>query len=245
MVTCKLYGRMGNQMFQIAATIALALRNKTDYIIPKESANPELWPRYFDFPVEEVNIPKRKDKRGCYAEKNHYYEPLPYWDGIILDGYFQSEKYFSDFRAEIINAFGLYYSHWKDIVSVHVRRGDYTELADKHPPVTVEYIREAMERMLQIAGNDGLRFLFFSDDIEWCREHFPDHSYSSGRTVKDDMMLMACCGNNIIANSSFSWWGAWLNQNPEKIVVAPKIWFGPGNAHLDTKDLLPESWIKI
>ncbi len=248
MVTCKLYGRMGNQMFQIAATIALALRNNDSYAIPAGSKKPDLWPRYFHFPRKLMHV------KSIWQESSHSYTAIPYSDGLCLDGYFQSEKYFSDYRKEIIEAVGLHWAKWNGIVSVHVRRGDYVNLQEKHPPVTVEYLREAMatiENYPSVSPLNGekprspFQFLFFSDDIEWCRRNFPGNWYSENRTELDDLMMMSCCEHNIIANSSFSWWGAWLNRNADKVVIAPKVWFGPKNAHLDTKNLIPDTWIKI
>jgi len=88
--------------------------------------------------------------------------------------------------------------------------------------------------------------------MDWCKENinkkkYPSckFEYSKGKTEVDDLRLMSCCEHNIIANSTFSWWGAWMNQNKNKIVVAPKVWFGAENFHLKTNDIVPETWIRM
>ena len=91
------------------------------------------------------------------------------------------------------------------------------------------------------------KYLIVSDDIPWCKQNFrgSKFEFSDGSSVIEDLKMQISCANNIIANSSFSWWGAYLNQTPNKRVVAPARWFGPTQAHLNTKDLLPPEWIKI
>jgi hypothetical protein len=92
-------------------------------------------------------------------------------------------------------------------------------------------------------------FLIFSDDIQWCKENFPDmpekFRFIEGNKDYEDLYIMSHCKNNIIANSSFSWWGAWLNSNLEKTIIAPATWFGPTLQNNDTTDLYCEGWIKI
>jgi hypothetical protein len=131
-------------------------------------------------------------------------------------------------------------------VSIHVRRGDYLSFPEHHPPLTMDYYREAMSRF------PGARFLVFSDDPGWCLLNFRDAGYqveiSTGRTAAEDMALMASCDHHIIANSSFSWWSAWLNRNPSKRVIAPDPktrWFGPAKKGWNTADLLPAAWEQI
>lgn len=238
MITCSLYGRLGNQLFQISAAIAHALRNNVPYKIPVRTADPRIWPAYFShFPRV---LPSDKI-RHTYKEPEFTYQPIPFVDNTQLNGYFQSELYFKDFREEIIKAFRIPWKPRPGFVSIHVRRGDYLQFADKHPPVTEEYLCKA------IAKFPGWKFLVFSDDMTWCREHFlgSQFEFAEKNNALNDLSLMAGCEHHIIANSSYSWWGAWLNRNPDKIVIAPKVWFGPGNDHLNTKDLIPESWIKL
>lgn len=231
-------GRAGNQMFQIAATVAHALRNDVPYKIPTKTSEPRIWPAYFNhfprlLPSDRI--------RNIYKEPEFTYSPIPFIDNTQLHGFFQSELYFKDFRDEIIKAFRIPYKPNPGFVSIHVRRGDYLQFSDKHPPVTEEYLCKA------IAKFPGWKFLVFSDDMKWCREHFlgSEFTFAEKNSPLKDLELMSGCEHNIIANSSFSWWAAWFNQNPDKVVVAPSQWFGAGNDHLNTKDLIPESWMQI
>lgn len=243
MITVKLYGRNGNILFQIATCIATALRNGTTYCIPHQTVNPKIWKQPFAdrFPFCRPNGGR------IWEEPSHAYTPIPKEKNLILHGYFQSEKYFSDYRDEVIKALGFQWQPKLGIVSIHVRRGDYLQLQDKHPVVTLYYLDKSMSYFWELGYR---KFKFFSDDIEWCKEHFSHSEYylfSEGKTELQDMQEMSECEHHIISNSSFSWWGAWLNRNPRKIVICPseKSWFGKDNAHLNTKDLCPESWIRM
>lgn len=229
-------GRLGNQLFQIATTIALALRNDDKYTFPKWEYEP-----YFNLRgcfSHSINNPK------IYREPFFHYAPIPHSNTDVLDlvGYFQSEKYFQDCRDTIHNlltpniGYGIKWGY----TSVHVRRGDYLRLTREYVQFDMDYYKRAMDTI------KSPKYLIFSDDINWCKANFNGDNieFSEGRAPVDDLALMSSCEHNIICNSSFSWWGAWLNKNPSKIVVAPEKWFGPALPH-NTKDLLPESWIRI
>ena len=140
----------------------------------------------------------------------------------------------------IRNKYGPMLAH-NNTCSVHVRRTDYLRLQQHHPVLSLEYYREAMNRF------SGALFLIFSDDIAWCKDNLKSDSmqFIEGENPITDMYLMSMCNNNIIANSSFSWWSAWMNNADDKKVVAPKTWFGPAYKDMNTWDLLPETWIKI
>ena len=124
---------------------------------------------------------------------------------------------------------------------MHIRRTDYTTSNGYHPVQTVEYYKKALE----IIGEYDKLFIF-SDDIEWCRNNlkFDNMIFIEGNTDIEDLYLISLCKHNIIANSSFSWWGAWLNKNPNKKVIAPSKWFGD-MANLNESDIVPEGWIRI
>ncbi|MDB5245586.1 MAG: glycosyl transferase family 11, partial [Parcubacteria group bacterium] len=134
-------------------------------------------------------------------------------------------------------------------VSVHIRRGDYVanqKVAASYGPCTEAYYNRAAKEIVERTGSPT--WFVFSDDIDWVKDTltFPGTViYVSGEAANDqeELLLMAACAHNVIANSSFSWWGAWLNQNPEKIVVAPSPWFD--TRQKDHKDLLPSSWTLI
>ncbi len=122
-----------------------------------------------------------------------------------------------------------------------MRRGDYVWLSHIHPVQPLAYYQRAVELM-----GDYQRMLVFSDDLPWCRENFSfnNMTFVEGQSDMDDLWMMGLCKHNIIANSSFSWWGAWLNENHAKKVVAPKLWFGNA-ATMDTKDIVPAKWILL
>jgi hypothetical protein len=180
-------------------------------------------------------------------------------DGGILQGYWQSPKYFENNSEQIHQNFtfkpGLTDKNAevaKKItsavsISVHVRRGDY--ISNKkangvHGVSTLEYYHQALKYLLDKEPEANI--FAFSDDVDWVREfllpEYPSMQVIDFNKAQDsffDMYLMSMCSHNIVANSSFSWWGAWLNRNKDKIVVAPKRWFVDGR---DSSDLIPSSW---
>lgn len=181
-----------------------------------------------------------------------------------LEGYFQSSKYFTAYEGlikqlflfpinELDNLNKKLLSTIKntDTISVHIRRGDYAE--DKvtqqfHGCCNVEYYMNGISLMMDRYASHTL--VFFSDDSDWVKEKFDNLHYPKlfidNNTAENswvDMLLMSSCTHNIIANSSFSWWAAWLNENPGKTVIGPKKWFEAKD--LDTKTLLPEEWIQL
>lgn len=190
----------------------------------------------------------------------HFYAPvLSFKDAVYLDGYWQSEKYFIDIADVIredltpkVSGSDTYEVLKESItqcnaVSVHIRRGDYVtnSTANRYfKPCEVKYYQQAIQYLVKYISNPV--FFVFSDDILWAKANFkidfPTH-FVEGNSAQEDLWLMASCGYQIIANSTFSWWGAWLNQQPDKIVIAPQTWFS--TKRFDTKDLLPESWIRL
>lgn len=247
MVSCRLVGRLGNQAFIIAATIGYAIKHKTPYWIPRQSINERIWPAFFKhFPPE----PEEYRKYFIYKEPDFSYREIPFKESIILHGYWQSEKYFAHCRPYILSAFQIPYQKLDGFVSIHVRRTDYvTQFSDKHPPVTIEYLKEAIQHFIDLGYRS---FVVCSDDIKWCKEHLMPmelrsivFSYSAGHTPIEDLALLSCAEHQICSNSSFSWWGYYLNQNPDKVGIFPKVWFGPGNSHLDPTDLYPQNCIKL
>lgn len=176
-----------------------------------------------------------------------------------FDGYWQSPKYFEDIRPALVEDFTVTLSpaaqtiarciSETDSVSIHVRRGDYVanpKVRVMYGPCSLDYYADAVRKIEKLVPNPS--WFVFSDDIAWVRKNlqFPrDATYVSRQSISDieELMLMATCKHAVIANSSFSWWGAWLNPNAKKVVVAPLPWF---DTHADGhKDLIPASWIRI
>lgn len=211
---------------------------------------------------------KVTDRIGPYSSRTFFREKyfhfhkdfLKYPSNTYLKGYWQSEKYFLPvieiikndltFKKEYIENVSSFASEIakQSTVSLHVRRGDYTNKAvyEMHGIVPVEFYLKA----INIIKNKipEIKILVFSDDIQWAKDHFnfSNIDFVSGEITKthfEDLYLMSLCKHNIIANSSFSWWGAWLNNNRDKIVIAPKNWFNKGPK--DTYDLYSKNWIKI
>lgn len=266
-VSIRLQGGLGNYMFQIAAAYAYGLKHNknavftiSDSIKVHNSIN-----TYKDNVFENVNLTPSKDINGFTQinEPGFHYTEIPSVDGdVYLNGYFQSEKYFKEYSDEIRALFeqpkfvyglvaheawnnhGIYINVDKNTCSIHVRRGDYLNSPNHHPVQNMNYYMKAIKKM----PKDTV-FLIFSDDIAWCKENFPDlpekFKFIEGNTDFVDLLMMASCQHNIICNSTFSWWAAWLNKNPDKIVIAPSVWFGPAYAHYNTEDLYCENWIKI
>jgi hypothetical protein len=179
---------------------------------------------------------------------------------LYCDGYWQSEKYFYNIREQIRSDLKFkrvtqrnfeYCGHLCSIdsVSLHVRRGDYLNKPLHQAGCTIEYYKGAIDFFKKNLPNPI--FIVFSDDIPWCMENFKKEKQSTSfefvewnkmKCNYQDMFLMSRCNGHIIANSSFSWWGAWLNKNPSKIVIAPKFWF---NSNKHCEDIVPENWIKL
>lgn len=180
-------------------------------------------------------------------------------NNVYLEGYWQSEKYFSDIDSLIRSDFSfreemsdqamemLQTIENETSICVNVRRGDFVT-NHRHGWHGVEYIKKAEDIIKQKV--DDHRFFVFSDEIDWCKENlkfdapavFIGHNYA-GRKFQDYLRLMAACKHFIIPNSSFAWWAVWFNQSVERIVIAPKVWFNVES--LSTEDLIPTEWIRI
>lgn len=238
MVSVTLVGRSGNQLFQKACAIGYAIKHGLDYDISES----------------------RKEGEIIIGEKSFEYEELPFkeeWRNkdILISGYRQSWKYFNHCNDEILKIFGEPYliRPMQEFVSCHVRRGDYLTKPTKHPVLPEEYYKKAIYQFYPLGRQS--KFLICSDDINWCKSHFNDKNYSSNIEFifsmatdleKRDLYGMAHCHSNIIANSSFSWWSQFLNQNPEKKVIAPSKdkWFGKDMKH-NVNDLYMDNWIQL
>lgn len=230
-------GRLGNQIFELSCCISYAINNGHQYKFPTWE-----YEQYFNL----HNCYSDQIKPTIiYNEPSFNYTEIPlFLQNEIVDfcGYMQSYKYF-DNNQDIIQ--GLFTPKncptimW-GCTSIHIRRGDFLKFPEYHTNLDISYYLEAMKII------NSKKYFIFSDDINWCKNNFKGEQFifSDNTDAIEDLKLMSKCEHNIIANSSFSWWGAYLNKNPSKIVVAPKRWFGPKLQH-NTKDLLPQEWMQI
>ncbi|MDY0365404.1 MAG: alpha-1,2-fucosyltransferase [Arcobacteraceae bacterium] len=184
-------------------------------------------------------------------------------DDRYIIGYFQSEKYIKEIRDTLLQEFSIkegISSFTKEIekeilsiqnsCSLHIRRGDYLlqQNINIHGFTGLEYYKKAIEMITQ--NHKDMQFFIFSDDIEWSKENLNIENVTyidskEKRIPHEDIYLMSLCRHNIIANSSFSWWGAWLNQNKDKIVIAPKRWFADEKLEKQSIDIVCDGWIKL
>jgi len=265
-------GRLGNQLFQFAATVGIARQLGYDVAFPTDNISQGVTeyfrdgkvldvtfdvPKAFDIPAELL-LPKQQIYTTLEAQESSFHYDasiLTISDKTNLSGYFQSEKYFSHIETELREiltfkqtildqAQKLFPKVQGSTIAIHIRRGDYVQLASHHPPCEPEYYLQAAN----VFVDSDPHFIIFSDDIAYCKDLFAESGnilYIDNNDPYVDLCLMSMCDHNIIANSSFSWWGAWLNKNKNKTVVAPKQWFGPAYSHYNINDLFCKNWITI
>lgn len=256
----KIKGGLGNQLFQYAYGRSLIEKNKEvifDISFFKEKTTDISRPfllKKFNIPESLIFINKKSNLLIKLFEK--IYSKLSGNYNL-----FQSEKYFKSIEKIIRNELTLKESlspiaqefvqqikNNSKSVSIHVRRGDYITNAKTnkyHGTCDLSYYEHTILKIRELVLSP--HFFIFSDDIEWVRENLKlDNTTfisNPNLTECEELMLMSNCKHNIIANSTFSWWGAWLNQNPDKIVIAPKQW--TANKKSDELNILPKTWTQI
>jgi hypothetical protein len=252
-------GRFGNQMFQYAATRGIAAARKYEWCIPPGPASDDEFndeenqhKLFMAFKLPSVKNVSLLDaqyrQESSFRYDKELVEECP--DDINLYGYFQSEKYFSHIENEIRQDFTWRDDVWnmcKEIfdniipegksISLHIRRTDHLTKPTYHPVLPLSYYEEALSKF-----DSTLPVLVFSDDPKWCNEQefFSDDRFlvSEGGDNITDMCMMSMCQYQIMANSTFSWWGAWLSESEN--VIAPKLWFGPDGE--DPTDIYVDRW---
>lgn len=250
-------GRLGNQMFQYAALKGIAANLGYNICIPK-SKNQNEWTDHqlnsvfkmstltsLNYQYIDFNRPTISEETFCFNEK--LFNECPDW--ISLHGFFQSEKYFKHIQEQLLLDFQFHdhiletakevVCNWVNPIALHIRRTDYITNSN-HKVLPIDYYENALNKF-----ETNRDVIIFSDDPEWCLNHslFDDDRFMVSQNENNalDLCLMSLCSSHIIANSSFSWWGAWLS-NSEKI-IAPSDWFkGSDNEHLNIQDLIPKNW---
>jgi hypothetical protein len=256
MIISKIQGGLGNQIFQWAHGKTLSIMYNSDLFLDTSYYNNQFGntPRNYElikFPNLKYDVPNYSNKKIIEISDNFHYNELLYNENYnyYLNGFWQSEKYFlknSDLiREQLQPTIEIIEKLKQQIngksVSIHVRRTDYVTSNGFHPVQTIEYFNKAVETI-----GDYDQLFVFSDDINWCKENlkYKNILFVENQDNLEDMWLMSLCDHNIISNSSFSWWGAWLNQNKDKIVISPKNWFG-SQSNLNDLDIIPNNWVKI
>jgi hypothetical protein len=285
MINVILEGCLGNNLFQYAAGKHLAVKNKTTIrlityrhvnrhdILGRKAINQlsafTIEPLSYAVMIHQaigkrLGIQRSFHENRVYKEKSWGFHPeaLELKDGVYLDGYFQSEKYFKSIEHIIRNnlrfkwdAFGKEGAIYKDQISnlnsvgLHVRRGDYLKLK-LHNVCNIRYYIKSIAYMQDQLVSP--HFFIFSDDLEWCHEnlHISNCTFVDIQAAKKDpiidFQLMSLCKHNIISNSTFSWWAAWLNNNHEKVVVSPNRWFNDEQMNVQAlQDTIPAEWVRM
>lgn len=261
MIITKLQGGLGNQLFQWAVSKNLSIKYNTDIYFETSYFSDTTISRVSKWEMElyKLNINIKTFPVNTFPVNtfpvivdNFRYQEIS--DNSYLDGYWQSDKYFvendrvireclkihPDIKSYILNKYPILLSN--NTVSMHIRRGDYVDLQDYHPIQPIDYYHKSYDNI----NEDDINVIVLSNDIEWCKEniHFKNITFIENETNIIDLYIMSLCKHNIISNSSFSWWGAWLNENINKKVIAPKIWFGYKSIFSDV-DIIPKKWIRI
>lgn len=261
-ITCGSHGRLGNQMFQYAALVGIA--RKLGYAF---GINYDIKPCGKYAYVDILELPlifsgltagNVKEVLPTVYERTYRFDPgffsIP--DNVNLIGNFESEKYFVhvqdevrrefSFRAEIMAHARAFIAQLprRPVICVSVRRGDFVPLSQDFTVLTME---EYYDRALALFAGQDFTLLLFSDEIEKARPMFDRYAnvICFDRNHAVALAVMSLCKYHIIANSTFSWWGAWLNPAPDKIVVASKNWLGPRRRHQGTDDLFCQGWVIV
>lgn len=262
------FGRLGNQLFQFSSTFGIAKKLGYEVAFPKENVEHGSvehfkdgvtrtvvfdLPKAFEIPEhllkENIKLDKQRKERFFHFDENLF----AIEDNVDIEGYMQTDRYFSHCETELRSiltfkkeirqtAEKLFPKVMGKTISIHVRLGDYVNLQAFHPVCEPDYYLKAAETF----QNEHPYFIIFSDDTDHCKKIYEESEnvlYIDNKDPYVDLCLMSMCDHNIIANSSFSWWAAWLNTNQDKTVIAPKKWFGPAYEGInDTKDLIPKNW---
>lgn len=262
-VSCQFSGRLGNQLFQIAATMSLAEELNTAPLFFLKSEFPEeqkdleenfrlVFPR---IPLSDAPLPTGK----VFKQQYYLFEKIPLEDGLTLHGLFHSEEYFKKHKETILPYFqpsqeilDQLWGKFPDILSAPNTVGVHVRCYFNEGPfwtnilgiLSKDYFLQAMS----LFPEDTL-FVFFSDDMATCKKLFENETqtirFIEGQTGIQDFYLMSLCRHNIISNSTYSWWSAYLNSNPDKVVIAPMRWnslhFGKEKAQV----IFPREWLLL
>ena len=269
-------GGLGNQLFQIFNLISYCLTHKLAFHFEPQKQEKEERPFYWDNFLKSLKpFIKIKQINQLYREPHFHYKEIPSYSVIKkpfkIVGYFQSYKYFQhqeknifkliklEKQKETIKTKYMDIYNFEDTISLHFRIGDYKHLQEHHPIVSIDYYKKAIQYIINKTNNKDWTILYFYEEqdkeevhnnVSTLKKTFPNLTFIPINTNIPDyeqILLISLCKHNIIANSSFSWWGAYFNTNQNKIVCHPNQdkWFGPGQGQKNMNDLIPHTWVKI
>jgi len=287
-IVVKIFGGLGNQMFQYAFFLYQNKYNENVYL---DISDFKIHKHHYGFELKKtfqgvtVNSPNKKELSSLCVNNNFiilriinklfhisivspyevrempakmFVEPFGYDKNIYYNGFWANKKYVDEVEEELRNIFRFTYvpdgenlkllenMRDKNTVSVHIRRGDFLKNKNISDCCDISYYQKAFKYMMD--RDPECVFIIFSDDIEWAKENITFSrnvefiSWNQGEDSSRDMLMMSKCKNHIIANSTFSWWGAWLNPNKEKIVIAPKKW---SEREKGINPMLDEKWVLL
>lgn len=289
MLSIRVQGGLGNQLFMIFATIAHGIQNNVKVVFEyyyQVADRHTYWETFLDtfkqyttanpeYGISNENI----SQFAIFNEPGFLYKPLPDFGNsdVYMIGYFQSYKYFEHCKDELykimkleekksaaIEKYSQYFDKSKTLISIHFRMGDYKSKRYYHPVMNYEYFEGSFDYIMANGSNintddkTGFRVLYFCEQedndyvdskIELLHQKYPDVEFmkvDDSIEDYDQLMIMSGCHHNIMSNSSYSWWGSYMNSNESKIVCFPSKWFGEYYEHMyDHRDMMPDSWVKI
>ena len=252
MITCDFHGRLGNNLYQIATVAAIADKVGTDFILPDTT-----WAGHRGHIPVDLSMFEYDFARGtCEVDVEHHEKTFEYGeivpsDRLKIAGFFQSYRYFDDIANQLRNKYFTpsakireslsKYNITPECLGISIRRGDYLMLQHNHCVLDSTYYQEVLDTHFSGVAD---QVFIFSDDLEWCKQIFgPGVNYVED-TIGTQLFLMSRMKHLILSNSTFAWWGAYLNTQGGTI-VAPTPWFGPANADKDTSGIYYPGWIKF
>lgn len=261
-IEAEMRGQLGNELFIVATAYALALDHNADVYLPelalKYAYNYENLPLNLAHIFFRCNLSNPPGSSVCsWHQPTFGYHKISFQPNMKIHGYFQSEKFFAHRRKDIIKLFA---PHPEDLKYIHKK---YKSIL-KHPctvgiqlrkfwedptgSMFIQYGKDYLKKAMSFFPKNAL-FVLCSNDFEFVRQNIPEEMKDKVVCIENephyiDLFILSLCKHNIISNSSFGWWGAWLNENPEKLVIAPQHWVNP-NGSLFTQDIIPEKWIKL
>lgn len=252
MIGVSFNGRLGNNMFQIATGVSIATKLREDFICPLTT-----YAGHRGVIPVDLSMFAYEFKRGDVDNKNSYHENGFNFNEINVDvnttihGFFQSWKYFDNIKDELINKYFSpsdkiierlsKYSISSNSLGISIRRGDYLMLQDNHCVLSSDYYQTCINKYFM--NNNIDEIYIFSDDVDWCKNIFGNAVNYVIDDVGTQLFLMTRMKHLILSNSTFAWWGAYLNQN-DGMIIAPTPWFGKNYSHYNTDDLYHPSWTK-